>query len=258
MKIAAFFHMKEVRWNLADEDVRRIEARFPGVRIVAIEDPADMLREIVDADAFVGFTIPRDVFVAAQRLRWVQSISAGVEDNLFAEMKASDVVLTGGTGLHAVSIPEHVLGQMLVLARNFHEAQRLQAAQQWNRFQVIVFAAGIVELHGSNLAILGAGAIGQNLARRAAALGMHVRVLRRHATRGLRDVEAVVPPERLAELLSWADFVVLALPLTAETRHIVGEPQFAAMKSAAHLINIGRGELIDDDALVSALQRGAI
>ncbi|MBI3784808.1 MAG: D-2-hydroxyacid dehydrogenase [Deltaproteobacteria bacterium] len=258
MKIVAFFHMKEVRWNLADEDCRRLEARFPGVHLVAIEDPADLSREIVDADVFVGFTIPRDVFVAARQLRWVQSISAGIEENLYPEMLASSVVLTGGTGLHAVCIPEHVLGQMFVLARNFHEAQRLQAACEWNRFQCIIFGPSIIELQGSNLAIFGAGAIGQGLAQRAAALGMHVRVLRRHATRPLPGVEAVVPPERLQELLSWADFVVLALPLTRETHGLVGERQLAAMKSSAHLINVGRGELIDEEALVSALQRGAI
>jgi phosphoglycerate dehydrogenase-like enzyme len=258
MKIVAFFHLRELRWNLADEDRLRIESQFPGVQILSVEDPATLPLAMADTEVFVGFGIPRGAFVAAPRLRWVQSVSAGIEDNLFPEMLASAVLLTNGAGLHAVSIPEHVLGQMLVLGRNFHEAQRLQAARQWNRFQVIAFGATIRELHGSNLAILGAGAIGQNLARSAAALGMHVRVMRRDASRPLPNVEAVCPPEKLAELLSWADFVVLALPLTPETRGLIGAPALAAMKSSAHLINVGRGELIDDDALISALQRGAI
>ncbi len=258
MKIVGFFHMKEVHWNLAEEDRLRIEARFPGANVVAVDDPADLPGQITDAEVFVGFHIPAEVFVAAKQLRWVQSISAGIETNLFPEMQASDVTLTGGTGLHAVCIPEHVLGQMLILARNFHEAQRLQAAQEWNRFQCLLFGPSIIELNESNLAILGAGAIGQNLAKSAAALGMHVRVMRRDATRPLPDVEAVVPPDRLHELLSWADFVVIALPLTAETRDMIGEAELKAMKSTAHLINVGRGELIDDEALVSALQRGAI
>ena len=111
---------------------------------------------------------------------------------------------------------------MLVLARNFHEAQRRQERAEWNRFAVIAYASGVRELHGSKLAILGAGPIGANLARMAAALGMRVRVLRRDARRAVAGAEAVCGPERLHELLGWADFVVLAVPLTAETRHLIG------------------------------------
>jgi phosphoglycerate dehydrogenase-like enzyme len=257
LKIVAFFHLHELRWNLADEDRARVERRFAGVRLVSIEDAADLPAALADAEVFVGFTFPRQHFAAARRLRWVQSASAGIEANLFPEMVASDVVLTNGAGLHSLSIPEHVLAQMLVLARNFHEAARLQAARQWNRFQCIAFGGGVRELCGSRLAILGAGAIGRSLAQKAAALGQHVRVLRRDASRPVPGAE-VCGPEALDELLRWADFVVLALPLTPATRGLIGERALAAMKSDAYLINVGRGELIDEAALVRALERGAI
>src|SRR5262249_50903656 len=153
-----------------------LESQFPGLHVVSVEDAAELAGAIADAEVFVGFTIPRAAFLAAPRLRWVQSASAGIEANLFPEMVASDVLLTNGAGLHAVCIPEHVLGQMLVLARNFHEALRRQAAREWDRFGCIAFGGGVRELNGSNLAILGAGAIGENLALKAAALGQHVRV----------------------------------------------------------------------------------
>ncbi len=258
MDVVAFFHLKEVRWAVAASDRERLEARCPGVRMVSVEDPADLPAALADAEVFVGWHFPAEHFAAARRLRWVHSASAGIEANLFPELVASKVILTNSAGLHAVSIPEHVLGQMLVLARNFHEALRLQARAQWNRFGVLSFGGSIRELHGANLAILGAGAIGRNLAQRAAALGMHVRVMRRDPTRRVDGAEAVVAPAALHELLAWADFVVCALPLTNETRGVIDEAALRSLRSSAYLINVGRGEHIDEGALVHALRCGAI
>ncbi len=258
MNVVAFFHLKEVRWALPDSDRERIESRFPGVHIVSVDDPADLGRALADAEVFAGWALPRQHFAEAKRLRWVHSASAGVEANLFPEFVASDVILTNSTGLHAISIPEHVLGQMLTLARNFHQAVRLQARAEWNRFEIISFAGGVREVHGSNLAILGAGAIGRSLAQLAAALGMHVRVMRRDPHRGVPGAETVVGPSELHSLLAWADWVVCALPMTAETRGLIDATALGAMRSDAYLINVGRGESIDDDALVKALRNGAI
>jgi phosphoglycerate dehydrogenase-like enzyme len=258
MKVVAFFQLQEVRWAIADADRQRLEARYPGVRIVSIEDAAALPAEIADAEVFIGWHFPREHFAAARRLRWIQSASAGIEADLFPEMLASDVMLTNGAGLHSVSIPEHVLAQMLILSRNFHEALRLQARHEWNRFQCIVFGGGVRELRGSHLAILGAGAIGSHLAQMAVALGQRVRIYRRDPSRPVPGAEAVHGPDQLAALLRWADFVVLALPLTPETRGVIDDGALAAMQSGAYLINVGRGELIDEAALVRALQRGAI
>ncbi|MFM8409085.1 MAG: D-2-hydroxyacid dehydrogenase, partial [Alphaproteobacteria bacterium] len=190
--------------------------------------------------------------------RWMQTALAGVEEVLFPELVESDVVLTNGAGLHATSIPEHVLAVMFALARNLHHAQRLQAEARWGRFDVIAFAGGIRELAGSRLAILGAGPIGTALVPRARALGMTVRVLRRRPGVGVEGADAFVGPESLHELLGWADFVVLALPLTAETNGLIGREAIEAMRSSAFLVNVARGEVVDDDALVDALRRGRI
>jgi phosphoglycerate dehydrogenase-like enzyme len=258
MKVAAYFHLKEVRWSLHDATLARWRERFPQVEVVSVEDGADLTAALADAEVFVGWRIPPEHFVAARRLRWMHSASAGIEDWLFPELVASDVVLTNSTGLHSVCIPEHVLGQMLVLARNFHEAQRLQQRSEWNRFAVIAYASGVRELHGSKLAILGAGPIGANLARLAAALGMQVRVLRRDPQRPVPGAEAVWGPERLHELLGWADFVVLSVPLTAETRGLIGAAELRAMRSDAFLINIARGEVVDEEALARCLRAGGL
>ena len=258
MKLVAFFHLKEVRWALPDERLDEWRRRHPGLEVVSIEDDADLAEAVVDADAFVGWRLPPGPFAAARRLRWIHSASAGIEESLFPALVESDVVLTNSTGLHAICIPEHILGQMLVLARNFHEAVRLQARAEWNRFAVIAHQGGVRELHGAHLAILGAGPIGANLARLAAALGMRVRVMRRDPGRSVEHAEAVVAPADLHALLAWADFVVLAVPLTAETRGLIGAAELRAMRSSAYLINVARGEVVDEVELVRCLRAGAI
>ena len=258
MKVVMFFRLKEIRWSVSDTDLAAMRAEFPTLEFVAVEEEADLAAALPDAEVFFGWTLPREHFGAMKKLRWMHTPNAGVEANLFPEFVASDVVLTNGTGLHSVSIPEHVLALMLALGRNLHLAARLQARREWNRFGAIAFGSGIRELHGSNLAILGAGAIGASLAERASALGMRVRVLRRRADRPVAGAEAVVGPESMHELLAWADFVVLATPLTAETRNLIDARALDAMKSSAFLINIARGEVVDDDALVDALRRGRI
>jgi phosphoglycerate dehydrogenase-like enzyme len=258
MKVVSFFQLKEVRWAIPPQDLAAIRAELPQVDIVSIDDEADVPAAIADADAFVGWTFPATCFAAAKRLRWIHSASAGIEANLFPEMVASDVMLTNAAGLHSVSIPEHVLGLMLALARNFHESLRLQQRASWERYAVILYAGGIKELSGSNLAILGAGAIGAALARLGSALDMHVRVLRRRPDKPVPGAEAVVGSDAKLELLRWADFVVLATPLTKETECMIDREALAAMRSSSYLINIARGEVVDDDALVEALQRGAI
>lgn len=258
MKVVSFFQLKEVRWAIAPQDLDAIRAELPGVEIVSVENEADLPAALADAEAFVGWTFPATCFAGAKRLRWIHTANAGVEANLFPEMVASDVLLTNAAGLHSVSIPEHVLGLMLALARNFHEAMRIQARASWERFGVIAYGGGIKELDGSNLAILGAGAIGAALARLGAALNMNVRVMRRRPDKPVPGAEAVVGPEKKLELLAWADFVVLATPLTPETDDMIDREALAAMRSSAYLINIARGEVVDDDALVDALRRGAI
>lgn len=258
MKIVAYFELHELRWHLPEEVRRHLEVRFPEVEIVAVDERAALPAALADADAFLGWTFPAEHFAAAPRLRWVQSINAGADANLFPALRDSDVVLCGGAGLHTTCIPEHVVGQMLVLARNFHEALRMQARSEWNRFGVILHGGGIRELRGSKLALIGAGPVGTHLVPLARALGQSVRVLRRDPSRDVPGAEAVVGPDALHPLLAWADFVVLALPLTAETHRMIDAAALAAMKPSAYLINVARGEVVAEAALIAALRDGTI
>src|SRR5262245_45736921 len=257
MKLVAFFHLKEVRWALHENTLARWRERFPQVEVVSVEDEAALPPALAQAELFVGWRVPPEHFPAARRLRWLHSASAGVEDCLFPALVESEVILTNSTGLHATRIPEHVVGSTLILARNFHEAQRLQQRSEWNRFAVIAFAGGIRELNGGRLAILGAGPIGANLARMAAALGMQIRVVRRDPQRSVDGAE-MYGPAQLHEVLGWADFVVVAVPLTDETRGLIGAAELRAMRADAFLINIARGEVVDEAALVECLRAGGL
>ena len=258
MKVVLYFRIKEVRWTVGDDDLRAVQARYPQVEFVRVTEESDLPAALADADVFFGFHFPSALFPTARRLRWIHSAAAGVEANLFPAMVASDVVLTNASGLHAVNIPEHALGMLCALARNLHVAQRLKAERRWDRFAAISAGGGFRQLAGSHLAVLGAGAIGLGLVRLGQGLGMRVRVMRRRPERPIEGTDAVVGPGDLHELLGWADFVVVATPLTPDTHHLIDTRALAAMKSSAYLVNVGRGEIIDDTALIDALRNGAI
>ena len=257
MKVVAHLALQGGRWKLPDRDREQLEKRLAGGRLVAAESSQQLAAEIGDADVFFGFHFPEPLFEQARRLRWIHSASAGIEANLFPALVASNVILTNSTGLHEICIPEHVLALMFAFARNLPVAFRLKQERRWDRIEPLR-RGGIRELSGSNLAVLGAGSIGSALAVKAAGLGMRVRVLRRRGDRPVAEAEQVVGPQHLHELLGWAHFVVLAVPLTPQTRHLIGAGELRAMRKDAFLINIARGEVVDQDALVEALRAGTI
>lgn len=258
MRVVLYFRIKEIRWTVGDDELRAAQARFPEVELARVTEEGALAAALADADVFFGFHYPPDLFARARRLRWIHSAAAGVEANLFPAMVASDVVLTNAAGLHATNIPEHAIALVCALARNLHVAQQLKAARRWDRHAAIAAGGGFQPLAGSHLAVLGAGAIGLGVARLGTGLGMRVRVLRRRPALAIAGVEQVVGPDGLHDLLAWADTVVVAAPLTRETRHLIDARALATMKSSARLVNVGRGEIVDDAALIEALRSGAI
>jgi phosphoglycerate dehydrogenase-like enzyme len=194
-------------------------------------------------------------------LRWIQSASAGVEGLLSPTLVERGIALTNGAGIAANAIAEQAFAVMLAFCRNLHVALRLQAKRRWNRPGVMAGAGTpLREFRGSRVAVLGLGPIGRTIAEDAAALGATVRGLRRHPPTGSPPppYDAVVGPSDLDALLAWGDFVVLAVPHTAETDGLIGRRELALMRPEAYLINIARGSVIDEGALADALDRGAL
>jgi phosphoglycerate dehydrogenase-like enzyme len=196
----------------------------------------------------------RAVFLMAPKLAWVHSRNAGLDSFLFPELVESPVTLTNGSGVFSPPLGEFALAAMLYFAKDFRRMIRNQVAAKWEPFDVL-------RLAGQTVGIVGYGDIGREVAWRAKAMGMRVLALKRHLPPpgiDLGPIEKMYPPSELREMIAICDYVVVAAPLTAETHHMIAEPEFAAMKPDAVIINVGRGPVIDEAAMVQALAQGKI
>jgi phosphoglycerate dehydrogenase-like enzyme len=223
------------------KDVRHIVGHDPAAFSAAVKDPVVIL-------AWSGpKQLLRDVFMMCEDVRWVHSRSAGLDNVLFPELIASGVPLTNGSGVFSLSLGEFALAAMLYFAKDFRRMIRNQIAGVWEQFDV-------EEIAGQTVGIVGYGDIGRAVAARVHPMGMKVLALKRHLPQSADPfIDQYYPPEALLEMLARCDYVVVALPLTTETHHLISDAQFAAMKPTAVVINVGRGPVIDQAAIVRAL-----
>jgi phosphoglycerate dehydrogenase-like enzyme len=254
MNILVSIHSTFEMWNIPPPYLERLRRGFPRHAFVHATSDAEAATLIADADAAFMGTIQRAQFEAARRLRWIHSPAAGVGGMLFPEMIASPVVITNSRGMSAETIAEHVLAVTLAIFRRLPHAFRSQVAREWA--QDAISAEGHRAIGGARVLIVGLGAIGAAVATRMSALGARVIGVRRHGARGnaVDGVAAIDPPERLHVLLPDADVVVLAAPHTRETRGLIGAAELAAMDTDAILVNVSRGQLVDENALIDALR----
>ncbi len=221
-------------------------------------------------DVMLTFRVPNDIANRARGLKWIQLLSAGADHVLGGPLKGGAIPITTASGIHATPIAEYTLASMLAYAHRIHLAIRAQVRREWMRSGA--FMAGVDDIRGQTLGIIGYGSIGRETARLAAAFGMKVLALKRDpfdrvdpgwCPAGLGDPEGKIPAryfgsdEREA-ILRESDYVSVTLPLTDHTRKFIGEREFAAMKPGAYLVNIGRGEVVDERAMAAALTAGKI
>ena len=200
-----------------------------------------------------GFRLPENVIARAPKLKWFQTMSAGVDRFLDDKFRRSSVIMTSVSGIHTVPIGELVLELMLMLAKQASLAFQQKQQQQWKPFLPMV-------LRSKTVGIVGLGHIGREVARLAKAFGMRVVATRRSARQSQRAryVDRLFAPDQLLQLLSESDFVVLTLPLTKETHKIIGEAELRSMKPTAYLINVARGQVVDEEALARVLEEHRI
>jgi phosphoglycerate dehydrogenase-like enzyme len=189
----------------------------------------------------------REVFLMCKDVRWVHSRSAGLDNVLFPELVSSHVPLTNGSGVFSQSLGEFSLAAILYFAKDFRRMIRNQVAGVWEQFDV-------EEIDGQTVGIVGYGDIGRAVAKRVRPMGMTVLAVKRHPPQTADPlIDQFYPPEDLLKMLARCDYVVASLPLTPETHHMISDAQFAAMKPTAVVINVGRGPVIDEAAMVRAL-----
>jgi D-2-hydroxyacid dehydrogenase (NADP+) len=245
-------------WVLPRRFVDRLRRDFPHHRFLEAWDRDELRRILPEADVAFAAFIDRDLVGSLERLKWVQAPAAGVGHILSDQFIASPIVLTSARGVRARAIAEHVLGVTLALARQLHVAIRRQSAHQW-ALDELEHAGMIRTLQGKRMGIVGLGSIGTELARLAGPFGFVVTATRRHADRPVPDgVEEVLPPGRLHHLLGRSDVVVLCAPQTPDTRQLIGRAALDAIKRGALLVNVGRGTLVDDEAVTDALRDGRL
>jgi len=245
-------------WNLPTGVLEGLARDFRDVRFEAPADEAAADRLLPEADVVWGWAVRPANFARAGRLRWIQVSAASVHGLLFPELIASAVVVTNGRGLHGVAMAEHTLGVILAFTRKLHLARDAQRERRWAQSSLWRAAPPFGGLAGRTLGLVGLGAIGRATAERARALGLEVLAVRRHPDPDPAPADAQWGPDRLPELIARADFLVLAAPLTEATRGLIGAAELARMRRDAILINLGRGALVDERALVAALEAGTI
>src|SRR5581483_8523963 len=246
-------------WVMPPAFVDQLRRDFPHHTFVDAWDRDAIRRLLPQADvAFTPF-VDRDVFPDAHRLRWIQSPAVGVGSLLFPELVASGVVVTSARGIRARSIAEHVIGVTIALARRLPVAMRAQVAREWAQDALEGPESGVRLLSELRMGIVGLGAIGMEVARLAAPLGLRIAAIRRRVDQP-RPAEAdeVLPPERLNDLLSASDVVLIAAPHTPTTKQLIDGEAVARMRRGALLINVARGKLIDDEAVIAALRSGRL
>lgn len=239
--------------RVAERDLQRIRRAGGGAEVV-VSDPESALADIVDADVVLGL-VTRPMYRAAKRLRWVHAIASGVDSFLYDEFRLGDVTLTSEKGLVGEHLADHAFGLLLMLTRQLATALRL-GSDAWNHRPAL--RADEIELTGSIMGIFGFGGTGRAMARRAVAFGMRCIALDRDPVPGSPEVDSVMGPGDFDNLLQRADVVSVCCPLTPETRGKFDACAFAAMKPSAILLNVTRGEVMDEDDLVHALESGAI
>jgi phosphoglycerate dehydrogenase-like enzyme len=237
---------------LPDGMLSRLEAEFSDCEFIAACDPGAFDRHAGRGVIAYGLP-PVSRLGEAARLRWIQLISAGVPQDLCPVARQAGLTVTNLAGLYGPTIAEHAFALLAILARNLHVAQRNQAVRRWDRD----VARTMSDLHGRTLAVIGLGNIGRAIARLGRAYGMRVLGCRR-TDRPTPFVDRVYPLAQLHALLAEADYIAVAAPLTARTEGMLGPAEFAAMKRGVVYVNISRGGVAQEAALLGALQSGQV
>lgn len=233
-------------------------ARQTGLEAFQVWTREDLAARVGEADVLVVSGYWNNALIpAASKLKFIQSISAGTDQYDPAALREAGIRLASGAGVNARAVAEHAMALMLALARRLPEARDNQHRKVW-RGMISDPAIREDEMGGKTLAIVGPGRIGGRLAQLGRAFDMHVVALKRDVASGVDGAHEVLPIGALASVLPRADWVVLTCPLTPETTNLIDAAALARMKPGAHLINCARGKVVDEAALITALQEGRI
>ncbi len=261
VKILSPLQLEEKHWE-------RVRQLSPRISLSLVEGEAQFLENLPSAEVVAIWPRPFNLSLAP-RLKWIQLMSAGLDRFVGHPVMESDIIITTASGIHATPIAEYVLASMLALSRHFRDIWRLQERKQWPKDRWEILRGE--ELRGKTVGILGYGSIGREVGRLCQAFGM--RVLATDSAQEMEDrgyrppgtgdpkgmlLDSLFLPSQLREMLKECDFFIVAVPLTPETEGMIGWEELKAMKESAYLVNISRGRVVDEEALIEALKEGWI
>ena len=225
-----------------------------GLKFIYISDDSDLKKKIGNLDILTTYKIDESTFnYASEKLKWIHFGSAGIEKSLFPTILKSKTIITNASGIHAGPVSEFAMGMILYLSKQFGECEKFKNDAKWTQWEL---AQKMIQLSGKTVGIIGFGNIGKAISKKAKAFEMKVIATRRlqKKVEHKKIVDELIPLSELDYLLAKSDYVVISCPLTPLTVGMIGKEELAKMKSSAYLINIGRGAIVDDEALIKALQ----
>tara|TARA_B100000029_G_scaffold185528_1_gene182949 strand:+ start:1033 stop:1998 length:966 start_codon:yes stop_codon:yes gene_type:complete len=245
--------MKIVIWDpigFEDEHLAWVHEAAGDDQVVFPDGDEELIAELADAEVFFGYHSP-EIFAGANNLKWMQTTSAGLDMMLTPEVRAMGIQVTNASGLHAAPVVETAWALTLAVSRYLKHFGECQQKHVWDQFVPM-------DLNGRTAGVVGLGGIGRRYARIAAAFGMRVIAVDKHTPEKPEEVEELWPLDRLNDLCAAADVVMIACPATSETQGLIGAEQLAAMKPTGIIVNIARGGIIDEPALIECLTEGRI
>jgi len=245
-----------VDFDLPEVNTREIRSVSPEVQVRKESKDSALIDAVGEAEILFTGEANREMITAAPKLRWIHSWGAGVDRLLsIPKVARGSVILTNSSGIHSIQISEHVIALMLIFTRKLKEFILFQNDGVWHvPDETYIFD----ELKGKTVGIVGLGSIGSEIAKKAKCFGMTVLATRRTITAKPTFVDELLPSYDLKRLLKESDFVVISAPLTSKTKGMIGAQEFANMKRTAYIINIARGEIIQQNELISALKQKKI
>ena len=258
MKILIVHYHSFELWHAPAWIRERLEKDFPEHTFVQLQNYDRAPEEIPDTDVFIGWSLRPEQFIAAKKLKWIHSPAAAVHQLMFPELIRSNVLLTNSTGIHGPVVAEHAIAVLLALAKRLPQAMQYQAKKIWSQDQLWQEQPRPREVADATVLVVGMGGIGSEFTVRAKALGMKVLAVRENPAKGNGGADAVFSPAQINEVLPQADYVFLCTPVTPATTGLINAERLRRMKPDSYLINVGRGPLIDEPALLDALQNRRI
>src|SRR5271157_4809015 len=250
--LIALYHRFEL-WQMPQWFSERLRGEFPQLEVVHLPNYDKVMEEIADAVIAISWSLRGEQIRAAKKLRWIHSTAAAVHQLMTPELRASNVVVTNARDVHGPVVAEHAIALAFALAKRLPQAVKCQQQKHWAQRDLWYAQPRPRELNGATMTIVGMGGIGRPLSKLAKALGMRVVGVREHPERGSEVSDVTYGFGELDRALCEGDFIVLAVPVTPKTHHLMNAGRLAKLKVDAYLINVGRGVLIDEDALVQAL-----